>query len=81
MAPQVGVPATPTGAPGLDSLQPVSGWWMYENADGEEGKADETGKLYLAQEGHYVKAKNGAKRPASGVTDATKVRKKGGIVA
>lgn len=28
--PYVYQPATPSGKPGLDSLQPESGWWMYE---------------------------------------------------
>lgn len=84
MIPQIDVPATPTGAPGLDSVQPVSGWWMYENAEGGEGKTDETGKLHLAEEccsARNVKGKNAAKRPASGVTDATKIRQKAGVVA
>lgn len=30
MVPYVYVPAEPTEEPGLDTIQPVSGWWMYE---------------------------------------------------
>lgn len=29
-------PNTPDGGPGLDSLQPVSGWWMYKKIESEE---------------------------------------------
>ena len=36
--PYVYEPATPSGEPGLDSLQPESGWWMYELKEENKGK-------------------------------------------
>jgi Domain of unknown function (DUF4419) len=43
-------PASPTGNPGPDSLQPVLGWWMYEKAGGEEGEASGARELSPAEE-------------------------------
>lgn len=36
--PYVYQPAKPSGKPGLDSLQPESGWWMYELKEDEQGE-------------------------------------------
>lgn len=33
-------PAAPSGEPGFDSLQPVSGWWMYETVGGGDGTGE-----------------------------------------
>ena len=52
-------PRTPAREPGLDSLQPVSGWWMYEKLEGEECGGDQTGELHL-----HKKEYSGVKKPA-----------------
>jgi hypothetical protein len=40
----------PTGEPGPDTLQPVSGWWMYEKMKGQDGDSNETGKVKVKKE-------------------------------
>jgi Domain of unknown function (DUF4419) len=71
-------PAPPSGEPGPDSLQPVSGWWMYEKVDRKEGNAGETAALSL-DEAQYLDAKmtgsNNTEEPNSRLK-ATRARKK-----
>ena len=38
-APYVYQPVNPSGEHALDSLQPESGWWMYELKEGNTGKS------------------------------------------
>ena len=52
MEPQYSVPVPQTGPPGLDSLQPVSGWWMYEKVGDEEGGVGESGELDVDKRGN-----------------------------
>lgn len=44
------IPGPPTESPGLDSLQPLSGWWMYETEDAEVTEAREKEKKKIKDE-------------------------------
>jgi hypothetical protein len=43
-------PTNATGEPGLDTLQPLSGWWMYEVEDAGVLGAREAKKWHLEDE-------------------------------
>jgi hypothetical protein len=50
LAPIPYIPAAPTDEPGLDTIQPLSGWWMYEKEGPEEAEAREQEKKAIEDE-------------------------------
>lgn len=56
------VPAMPSEEAGLDSIQPVSGWWMYETESPEVAEAREAEKKAIDDELSSLRHCNSAKR-------------------